>query len=361
MLKTILLAALLATSCGQDTDSYRYQRSKATAALGDVERAGLVLGEFTLAREPVVDGDTLKVEGLPRSLRLLGLDAEETFKKETDRRDAESDWDAYLAKKKAEAGGRPPKIATPLGEEAKRFAKRFFADVRTVRLERDHAKEIRDRYDRYLAYAFVQKNGVWLNYNVECVRAGMSPYFTKYGYSRRYHEDFVAAEKEARAAGRGIWAEGTHHNPDYPVRRAWWDARAEFVKQFEVEAAGKPDWISLTRWDAMRVLQDHVGKEVVVLGTVGDVIRGERGPIRVTLTRRLFNDLTVIFWDPDVFAASGIARFKGEFVRVRGVVGVYHSKRTNKEQLQVVVNLPGQVTGSQVPGLPPDLMNEEDD
>jgi endonuclease YncB( thermonuclease family) len=353
--------AALAAACSGDPDSWRYQRGHAQESLADLERSGLVLGEFTLAREPVVDGDTIKVDGLGRSLRLLGLDAEETFKNDADRRAAESDWPGYLARKRQQAGKRPPKLATPLGEAAKKFARGFFAGVQTVRLERDHPREIRDRYDRYLAYAFVKKDGQWLNYNVECVRAGMSPYFTKYGYSRRYHDEFVAAEQEARAAGRGIWAPGAHSSGDYDVRRAWWDARAEFVRRFEIEAAGKPDWIVLTHWDAMRKLQERVGKEVVVLGTVGDVLRGDRGPTRVTLTRRLFGDLTVIFWDPDVFAGSGIARYQGEFVRVRGVVGVYRSKRTSKEQLQVVVNLPAQVVGSQVPGLPPDLMEEEDE
>ena len=54
--------------------------------------------------------------------------------------------------------------------------------------------EIRDRYDRYLAYVFAEIDGKWVNYNVECVRAGMSPYFMKYGYSQRFHADFVAEQ-----------------------------------------------------------------------------------------------------------------------------------------------------------------------
>jgi endonuclease YncB( thermonuclease family) len=303
----------------------------------------------------------VRVGGLQTSLRLLAVDTEETFKNEQDRRLFEGGWDEYLAKKRGKSR-RPVKMATPLGEEAKLFGKRFFDESEgPVRLERDDPMELRDAFGRYLAYAFARRDGRWVNYNVECVRAGMSPYFTKYGYSRRYHDDFVAAEIEARERKRGIWAPGARANPDYPVRREWWDARAEFVKQFEVDGQGKADFIVLTHWDAMRKLQERVGKEVIVLGTVGEVIRGQRGPTRVTMTRRMFNDLTVIFWDPDVFAASGIERFKGEFVRVRGVVGVYRSKKTNKEQLQVVVNLPGQVTGGQVPGLPPDLMQEEDE
>ena len=76
----------------------------------------------------------------------------------------------------------------------RRGAEAWFKDVDVVRLERDDAQEIRDRYDRYLAYVFAKKHGTWTNYNVEAVRAGMSPYFPKYGTSRRFHAEFVAAE-----------------------------------------------------------------------------------------------------------------------------------------------------------------------
>ena len=80
---------------------------------------------------------------------------------------------------------------------------KFFEGADKVRLERDHPAEIRDAYQRYLAYVFVQKGGTWVNYNVESVRAGMGPYFPKYGNSRRFHDDFVKAQQEAMEAKRG--------------------------------------------------------------------------------------------------------------------------------------------------------------
>ena len=45
-----------------------------------------------------------------------------------------------------------------------------------------------------------------LHVNVERVRLGLTPFWTKYGRGR-YAEDFESAEAEARAAGRGLWAE----------------------------------------------------------------------------------------------------------------------------------------------------------
>jgi hypothetical protein len=112
----------------------------------------------------------------------------------------------------------------------------------------------------------------------------MSPYFGKYGYSRRFHDQFVAAEKEARTAGRGIWAPGAQASGDYDVRRAWWTPAPSSSASSRVEADGKPDWIVIAHWDAMRKLQDRVGKEMVVLGTVGRQPRRTRPRDPVTLT-----------------------------------------------------------------------------
>jgi hypothetical protein len=245
----------------------------------------------------------------------------------------------------------PRRAARATREAAKRFAVDFFSGVDVVRLERDHPKEVRDRYDRYLAYVFANKHGVWTNYNIECVRAGMSPYFTKYSYSRRYHDQFVAAEREARAARRGIWAEGAESYHDYDERRAWWNARADFIKQFEREAVGKPDHIVLTHVDAISTLERMKGQEVTVLGLVSEVSYGDRGPARVLLSRKRFGDLPAVFFDKDVFDTSGVARYQGEFVRVSGVVAEYRNPHTQARQLQIVVSLPSEVVGSDVPGL----------
>jgi endonuclease YncB( thermonuclease family) len=352
LLTAVLLASLAAAGCVESAQARRFSRGQAQASLESLETPGLVIGEFALAGKPVVDGDTIRVEGLDASLRLLAIDTEETIKDKRSARAVESDFERYLIEKRGDSS-HPVKAGTPLGEAAKMFAVRFFDGVDKVRLERDDPREVRDRFDRYLAYVFVARGGVWLNYNVECVRAGMSPYFTKYSYSRRFHADFVAAEKEARAARRGIWAEGAQAYGDYDERKPWWDARAEFLKRFEEEAYGKPDHVVLTHWDAMARLDRMQGQEVTVLGLVSEVSYGQKGPSRVMLSRKMFGDLAVIFFDKDVFSASGVARYRGEFIKVTGVVSQYQNKHTKKRQLQLVVSLPSQVVGSEVPGLAP--------
>ena len=344
------LVALALSACAESRQAQRYNRERVQASLQKLETPGMVLGEFTLAGKPVIDGDTVRVEGLESTLRLLALDCEETLKDEQSRRDVEDDWPKYLKDKRG-SGKHPTKAGTPMGEEAKKYAIKFFEGVRTVRLERDHPKEIRDRYDRYLAYVFVERGGKWINYNVEAVRAGMSPYFTKYSYSRRFHDDFAAAEKEAREAKRGIWRPGAQAYQDYAERKAWWDARAEFIKSFERDGKGRDDFIVLTHWDSIRSIEKKLGQEVTVLGSVSRIVLGDRGPTRVLLGRRKFNDFAIVFFDKDVYASSGVDRYEGEFIRVTGVVNEYKNKYTNRRQLQVIVNLPSQVVGSEIPGL----------
>ena len=346
------LVALSAASsgCAESSQARRYNRQRVQESLTKLQTPGLVIGEFSLAGKAILDGDTIRVDGLDSTLRLLALDTEETIKHEADRREVEDDWPNYLKNKRG-SGRNPIKAGTPMGEEGKHFAQKFFSGVDRVRLERDDPKEIRGRFNRYLAYVFVRKGGRWVNYNVEAVRAGISPYFTKYSYSRRFHDEFVAAEKEARQAQRGIWSPHGQHYTDYPERQKWWGVRAEFIKAFEKDARGRDDFIVLTHWDSLSRLTEKMGQEVTVLGTVERVTRGDRGPSRVTLSRRRYADLTIVFFDKDVFSATGLERYKGEFVRISGVVSEYQNKYTGRRDVQLVVSLPSQVVLSEVPGL----------
>lgn len=336
----LLVAAVLATCC-TPVGGERYTRKQAQKSLQKLEGPGLVLGEFALTK--VVDGDTIRVDGLDSSLRLLGMDTEETFKSEADRRAVEEDWEAYV---EAQRRPRPGRMATPMGEVAKQWAKDFFEGTDRVRLERDHPAEVRDRFRRYLAYVFVMKDGTWKNFNVESVRAGMSPYYMKYGFSRRFHDEFVKAQAEAKAARRGIWADGVKKYPDYAEREAWWWPRAEFMRSFRDEGKDKPNYIDVTHWDAMRRLEELVGKEVQVLGTVDDVRINERGPARATLGR-----LPLIFFDRDVLGTSGVTEWRGEFVWVTGVPTIYENKHTKRTQVQIVIDRASQIRLSPVPGL----------
>jgi micrococcal nuclease len=59
----------------------------------------------------------------------------------------------------------------------------------------------RGKYGRLLAYVFVDGQ----NFNLELVREGLSPYYTKYGLSEKYDQGFRKAEKYARDNKRHIF------------------------------------------------------------------------------------------------------------------------------------------------------------
>jgi endonuclease YncB( thermonuclease family) len=349
MNRVLSLLVLVAVACSP-VGGERYTRKQAQKSLRKLETPGITVGEFKVSK--IVDGDTVRVDGLDNSLRLLGMDTEETFKSELNRRAVETDWNAYVAEKRGKP--RPTRIETPFGEIAKAWAKEFFAGVTTVRIERDHPGEIRDRFNRYLAYVIVNKGGKLLNYNVEAVRAGMTPYFTKYGYSRRFHNEFVAAQDEARAAKRGLWSTDPKlmKYPDYKERFEWFEARAAFIEAFRAEAKDKPNYVDLTHWDALKRLEEHVGKEVKIIGVVAEIRYAERGPSRVLLSYRMFSDFPLVFFDRDVLAQSGLPEWKGEFIVVTGTVTDYTNKKTGKRQLQIAVDRASQIRLSKVPGLP---------
>ncbi len=343
--------ATLALACGGQPAGQRYTRTEATETLEKIERPGLVLGEFALPPNAVIDGDTLRVVGLDATLRVLAIDTEEAYGSEADRRAAERDFDAYL--EKAFEDGDLDKFGTPMGAEATRWTEEFFDGVDTVRLERDHPKEIRGHYNRYLVYVFKRgDDGEWIHFNIESVRAGMSPYYSKYGYSRRFHDEFVAAQNEARQAQRGIWDPDakSYGIDNYDHRIAVWNARADFLREFEEQAETRDDFIVLTNWDALLRLEERVGDEVTLLGSVGDIREGDgTRPTRVELSRRMFESFPLIFWDDDVLASSGIRDHQGHFVSVRGVVSEYTFPSGDRTVHQIVVNRPNQIAGSRAP------------
>ena len=344
----VVWACLAMCSCGRDATAEapgKPIRAPAASRVADPVQEGLVIGEYRLAPHAVIDGDTIRVENVEESIRLLSIDTEEKVRSKRDRAAVEVDFEKYLKTKRGNAL-RPKKAGTPMGNRATEFAEAFFEGIETVRLERDDPKALRGRYGRLLAYAFVKKNGKWASYNVEAVRAGMSPYFTKYGYSHRFHNQFARAEGEARRAQRGIWDPEAKGYGDYAERKDWWDARAAFIQAFEHETAGRDDYIVLTHWDANARLEEKLGEEVTVLGTV-DKVQHFKGLVRVLLGGEQGNDFPIIFRDKAVFLRSALGRYEYEPVRVRGPIERY--KRGSYETLQIVVGDPEQVG---LPSLP---------
>lgn len=191
---------------------------------------GTVINNLKLIK--VIDGDTIKVllENEQESIRFVCLDTEES-----------------------QHGGDKP--ITNAGILASKWAKNYFGaneqgipsgDVR-VNLEFDTNDPVqvclvkhRDNYGRLLCYVY--KAGDQENSNVRIVQEGWSPYFVKYGRSRLYHLQFIAAESEAQAKGLAIWNPATNaggNRRDYTTLIPWWylrDSVAEDYRYFGIKA-----------------------------------------------------------------------------------------------------------------------------
>jgi endonuclease YncB( thermonuclease family) len=128
----------------------------------------------------VVDGDTIKVDrsGVEVTVRMLGMDTPETHD--------------------------PRKPVQCFGAAAAARAKQLLTGT-SVGLTRDPSQAAHDKYGRELDYVWLP-NGTL--YDWVMIRDG---YAHEYTYQRpyEYRVAFLAAQQEARSAGRGFWATST--------------------------------------------------------------------------------------------------------------------------------------------------------
>jgi endonuclease YncB( thermonuclease family) len=294
------------------------------APLGPLEPRGRVQAA-TLRAMPdgVVDGDTLRAVGFDQSIRLLCLDSEERLDGD-DLASATRDWEGYIRDKLAE-GGEFAKYGTFLGNEATVFARAFFGGVDEVFVEYESPMRTRGYFGRHLAYVWIKKHGDetgWLNYNLEAVRAGMSPYFTKYGYSELYHDEFMVAQAEARAAQRGIWAPGAKAYRDYDARFEAWKGRADQIALYRQHFADHERFIELGTDTAMARLRQSIGERVVVFGSISRYSPRGRPP-KLYLSHRFREDFTIVAPPPVRFDEFDVDLSVDQFVYVEGEVELF--------------------------------------
>ncbi|CAN5602363.1 hypothetical protein BH10BAC5_BH10BAC5_21780 [soil metagenome] len=256
-----------------------------------VKDATLVIGEFKISK--VTDGDTFRFEGLDKSTRLLGIDTEETFKSaDAQQKTSEisRDWPKFYYEEKGKHDF-PVKTDTPMGYDAWIWAKDYVEDFDHVRLELENKDRVIDVYGRYLVYIIlIRKDGTEVNYNIECVKQGYSPYFNKYGNSERFHQEFIDAQDYAIKNKLGIWSDKTMHYPDYPQRLEWWNKRAQQILDYNAKHKGDPKYFDMNEENDYNRLADNVGKEVIIFSSVG-LIKKDKYPNLIPLS---FNDKKVI-------------------------------------------------------------------
>jgi len=123
----------------------------------------------------VIDGDTIEVNyrGKPETVRLLHVNTPEPVHPDK-------------------------KQNIPMGNVASDYAKKRLQG-KSVEIEFEGSRRRRD--GRLLGYVFVDGK----NFNLELVKKGLSPYYSKYGSSNKYDKDFREVEKIAQKNSSNIW------------------------------------------------------------------------------------------------------------------------------------------------------------
>lgn len=279
--------------------------------------SNFVIGKYKIKK--IVDGDTFNFENLDVSTRLLCIDTEEIFKgkdAEEKTNDIAYDWPEYYNEKKGDTK-MPVKSNSPFGYTAYQWAKEFMDGVDSVTLELDSYERTIDLYNRGLVYVIVEKNGQRINFNLECVRNGYSPYFVKYGNSKRFHTDFLNAQEEAKANKAGIWNVNTKCYPDYPQRLTWWETRAKQLQEFENHSKDEKYFDLMSR--EYSDLENYLGSEIIIFGTISETISKENKFVFV-MTRKRGETLDLITYSEnfDILKQLDIDSLKEYYIYAKG-------------------------------------------
>jgi endonuclease YncB( thermonuclease family) len=295
--------------------------------------SALIIGNFRISK--VTDGDTFRFENLDRPTRLLAIDTEETFKTadaEQKINEIAENWEQYY---KSERGDnkKPVKADSPFGYEAWKWAEEFSKNVDYVRLEKEADDRSVDIFGRYLVYMIaVMKDGSEINYNIECVRLGYSPYFNKYGNSTRFHAEFIEAQNFAKENKLGIWDPAKKHYPDYEERIQWWDERAKQLNDFDLKYSDDEVYFNLASDIDYADLKNFIGKEIIVFGSIGNVLT-QKYPyiLRIPHTKEENFDIIIHEENSGLLGELDIETLKEYYVYVKGTLEVY------KDNYQIVL------------------------
>lgn len=174
----------------------------------------------------VTDGDTIDVafeDGRERSVRTLGFDTPETGSATNTERAEE--WEGIESYSYLEAAG----------DAATAFAQSEISPGDTVDLTFDATEPVRDEYGRILGYLTYDASGDGSRdtlYNRRIVEAGHARVYGS-GFAR--HDEFLAAEFEARDAGLEVWSESGPFDSspirDQPVEELFFPNPAAIVTE----------------------------------------------------------------------------------------------------------------------------------
>ncbi|MEO8330497.1 MAG: thermonuclease family protein [Candidatus Nanopelagicales bacterium] len=170
---TVLAVCALTSGCGRDVSIGTPRDDDRVGAPGHLSHGWRV--------SRVIDGDTLDVsrKGSTVRIRLIGVDAPET--------------------------AHPSVPVECFGHEASTFARHALLHEH-VSLEFDASQARTDRYGRSLAYVWIDSSSRFTLFNQRAIRLGYANEYT-FRTEYRWRNQFLRAERRARAAEVGLWAD----------------------------------------------------------------------------------------------------------------------------------------------------------
>ena len=167
---TLLIAVLLSVQKGDLSLLHLPQLASATAIYGT--------SSYLVVR--VVDGDTIDIEraGVRERVRLIGINSPESVD--------------------------PRRPVECFGKEASKYASSILGGQR-VTVASDPTQSTKDKYGRSLFYVYLPGGRSFNELMIEEGYAHEYTYHTPY----RYQQEYKAAERDARANMRGLWASTT--------------------------------------------------------------------------------------------------------------------------------------------------------
>lgn len=131
---------------------------------------------FEVVLEECIDGDTARfeIDGESTKVRFLFIDTPESTK-----------------------------VIEPYGIEAKEYTKSQLNNATKIELELNKDGDSRDKYDRLLAWVFV--DGELLQ--TKLAREGLVEKHYDYGYDYTYKTEIIEAENEAKRLKKGIYSD----------------------------------------------------------------------------------------------------------------------------------------------------------
>lgn len=190
-------------NAGEDYQPLTDEFNTSFAVFDERDGLGLEQGEtFEVTVTSVTDGDTFDVEfpdGTTEEVRLLGIDTPETPRNSS----AESieEWE----------GIEDGKYLEDQGKAASDFATNEL-DGKTVDLFFDSAEPVRDIFGRLLGYVRYDATGDGSRNTLYNRKAVADGYARVYDSTFTKHDDFLAAETDARANGRQVWSRSDPQN-----------------------------------------------------------------------------------------------------------------------------------------------------